>query len=79
MNGEWPTDEDLKALSEPIQIPCPQPVVIEAPTIQILKEEDTQLKFDVKEVITNESAVKLYPNSNDYSYYENFNLKQINL
>lgn len=79
MNGEWPTDEDLKALSEPIQIPCPQPVVVEAPKIQILKEDDSQLKFEVKELTSDEKAVRLYPKPNDNSYFENFNLKQVNL
>lgn len=82
--ADWPSQDKINLLAEPIYIPAPLPIVIPAPNIITLQDngfyDDNAInKSDLPEEIV-KSKVTYYPSiSNDQANLNNFGIRQINL
>lgn len=81
--ADWPSQDKINLLAEPIYIPAPQPIVIPAPNIITMQGnnfDDVNLhKLDLPEDVV-KSKVTYYPSINsDQENFNTFGIRQINL
>ncbi|CAF0784835.1 unnamed protein product [Brachionus calyciflorus] len=80
---EWPSQEKINLLAEPIYIPAPQPIVIPAPNILTLQDNSDVEKYYKRSNISETSikpTVTYYPPiDNDQNQMKNFGIRQLNV